>query len=1233
MYKEERMDYTPKPRSKKDELLQGIQSVQNVLHNNTKRFQQAFEIATGDTTKRDGKFPLQSTADAYTIEERQMAMLIRLSSEVQKAQLSTPDASMSTLLNEAQVTQTLDDMRTIELGDFTLMPEFATNQELVFKNNATGKVWVAARGTEGKYTMRTGNLAGFNEPRAWGQILTGTEGGAEPHVSIRDTVDRVIASGVEPADMVLGGSSMGARVYRVADTRGIPSIMFGPASGPNDIYGATMNPEIEHRVVSTTTDLPSIYMRSSEGRPSNISIKTVDPRNTFRGGRVKMTGIFDAPIRPYSFAMDHHVIQQVSSEDEMRIAALREKSKLSFDGLSESERLQSNGAKLGEIMQRLDMRQAIRNGESYSEYMMRGTNTGDYELAADGRPRLKGNRMSEGSLWNDLWKQEVDAMGGIPQSSDSTKFANRYFTAEEIEHFKKNPLLDEMPEPKARLSDSELTSLRNGQLTEDGFMQQMADDPNISLDEQNATLSRINTDYDAGQLKIDPMKLASLKRFVGGGSVAAKFAAVAGLNYSFKKTGMSKLDADALTGSTIAVAARVPSILGKAAAVEGVAKKAGTLFREAAKVASTDAPGEAVGFIAADEAYEGADKLFADLKVKPSHRLVIESGIAASTGAVASKLTSTAIRKAASKVGEKVLGKVAVKATEEAGVKLLTDVMKASEVGAVLGEAIDIGVNTYSLVDAWSKHQQVTTDQIGDSVNNVLNPFAFVDDIGGIKTGSSTADTAISTTARAVDFIPYVNQFRMMGKAGREVSGVISHAAGAKTNVELNSDYQAIAHKFLQDLGDQTMSPTNYVDATSELKSKLSADDLSVINTVNPKFFDEASRQYHTVWQTYAINMRKQRIAETEHTTSLNNAVEHALTATGLGSDELYNGSTIRGYFTAYDNGSITQSDLQHVLTAARVEHLEEQQFDRLQSTSAADFKRVSDASADVRAKGFYDLDQTVLTDPTSAKAWNPSDSQILLAHRLGMTLKQYQEYSTAVGHGGKLSDLKTYTPAELRAQGITDDLHLVDELSMYYGADAARSMYTYDPKSRKFTLNPNHNQFMTSNTYQSVYTPETVLRAQAADRRRQLTTQIEEAAAAYNSSPEVQAYNDYIMSHDVPYDTPLAQFDVRKAFEENKGRLGLSVTQTEELQNAKRRQIVPTKGKTDLQIVNEYQKYKKGFTNKNNQGNLVLLEGVPNTAAKQAASAIKTPIKKTNQAASTTVRTTAIKTAPAPAP
>ena len=121
-------------------------------------------------------------------------------------------------------------------------------------------------------------------------------------------------------------------------------------------------------------------------------------------------------------------------------------------------------------------------------------------------------------------------------------------------------------------------------------------------------------------------------------------------------------------------------------------------------------------------------------------------------------------------------------------------------------------------------------------------------------------------------------------------------------------------------------------------------------------------------------------------------------------------------------------------------------------------------------------------------------------------------------------------------------------------------------------------------------------------------------------------------MSHDVPYDTPLAQFDVHKAFEENKGRLGLTVEQTELLQNAKRRQLVPTKGKTDLQIVNEYEKYKKGLANKNNRGKLVLLEGVPNTAAKQAAMA-KTPMKKINNAAPTTVGMIAMKNAPAAAP
>ena len=1037
------------------------QIAQNSLLKNSKS---VIDYLTADTNKRDNKFPFQSTDDAFTLEDRQMAMLIRMSSDVQKAQLSSPAADMEGLVNEAQVFQKLDLMKRIGLGDFTLLPEFSNNQELVFKNKETNRIWVAARGTEGKYAMTRGNLTGYREPHAWLQIASGTEGQAEPHLSIRETVNKLIDSGIKPDDILLGGSSMGARVFRVADDYGIEAKFFGPASGPNDVYGIVKHPEIQHTLVSTTTDLPSLYMRASEGRPQNINVRTVDPQNTFRGGRIKPTSFIG---NPYDVIMDHHIIQQVSSKDELEMAKLLAKDKLETD-FAEREpagnsmelmmKQMTNSYKQGELMARQDIRDTIKAGGTYTDYMKRGTNTGDYIEDSEGNLRLTGTRVVKGSNFYKWWQQEVDNLGGIPQGSDS-KFADKYFTQEELDFFNKSPVVNSTTTNEQELTDEELNAFRNGELTSDVLakenlrIQDQMNRPDftpMTPEERDTLLKKIDSDYDTGQLTIPPIKLNILKKVVGGAGIATRVAGAAGLNYMYKNTGLKKEQADYLTGATMTGIESLPKIAGKTIAADSnIAAKTGTLIKGITEVASVDAPAAGAGFVAADETYDATDKILGNLNVKPEHRILLDTTASAGVAGATQEALSNVTKMGVNKVGTKLLGRTLVSATEKVGTKVLTSSMKASVVGAVLGETIDVGVNTYSLFDALSKKKQVTTDQIGDSVNNILNPYAFVDDIGNMDTGSQTGNTALKIASEAVDLIPGVSQFKMLGEGGSFLAESISHAAGAKSNAELQYDYQNITNKYLNDLGDQTMDANQYIDSPDLLRDKLSADDLSVINTVNPDFFKEASRQYKIIWHAYSSKVEKQKQAQnliSEISQKRESDVFYSPESLKPEDQKLLN-EEVPDYMKSWESQrnsyisdarlhKLSPDDYQRVQNGESYESVIKEATTRAGYLRTEDYleafndpakahadrlrtRKVADSYDETEKKtheSFYSVDEAEY--PNAVDNWTPDQSFILQAHNRNFTLNQFNTFMQQLASRSEYAESNAYNTAKVYHDG-----------------------------------------------------------------------------------------------------------------------------------------------------------------------------------------------------------------------
>ena len=225
-------------------------------------------------------------------------------------------------------------------------------------------------------------------------------------------------------------------------------------------------------------------------------------------------------------------------------------------------------------------------------------------------------------------------------------------------------------------------------------------------------------------------------------------------------------------------------------------------------------------------------------------------------------------------------------------------------------------------------------------------------------------------------------------------------------------------------------------------------------------------------------------------------------------------------------------------------------QFDRIktQSSVVADAQSLSVEQDQVRAAGFYDIDQAFMqTDPTAISSWHPTDSQILQAHAAGLNLNQYVAYmhQLALGQAGDYSRLPTYTEAQLRSSGLLDYSHLQDELQM---AGYRRDLYIYDPDTRTFTLNPNVPNLPDQDQISSFipeYTPDYLERVnndyvnmihglneqnQASvdqyntNLRRLLTTYGDQ----YNNM--VAAQNEYLASHSGPV-TQLLHFNVAQMF------------------------------------------------------------------------------------------------------
>jgi hypothetical protein len=175
--------------------------------------------------------------------------------------------------------------------------------------------------------------------------------------------------------------------------------------------------------------------------------------------------------------------------------------------------------------------------------------------------------------------------------------------------------------------------------------------------------------------------------------------------------------------------------------------------------------------------------------------------------------------------------------------------------------------------------------------------------------------------------------------------------------------------------------------------------------------------------------------------------------------------------------------ELQKLEGEAQKDKYQEFQFNNIKQNQnvVEQAKEISKEEDQVREANFYDIDQALFeTDPTAINTWHPTDSQILQAHSAGMNLNEYTDYmhQLAKGEAGDYKLLRKYSDTELRASGLLDYSHFQDELQM---AGYRKNLYTYNPETRQFTLNPNVTNSAIPSTQESFisrYTPKYLLKA-----------------------------------------------------------------------------------------------------------------------------------------------------------
>jgi hypothetical protein len=575
--------------------------------------------------------------------------------------------------------------------------------------------------------------------------------------------------------------------------------------------------------------------------------------------------------------------------------------------------------------------------------------------------------------------------------------------------------------------------------------------------------------------------LSSIK---GGAAIGVQ----AGIAAGYDTVGLDPYQNAAATGATYEAGSQGAG----AAARIALGTKVETAIMEGMKVAAVDAPIAAGGMVAATAAFEGTDHLMKALNINQESRTIIDSAVSGGVFQVGTDIGKAGVRGAmsgvnaltagASKAGgevgiemteaaiAKTLTRSTVSIAEEAGVSILAAGMKASMVGAAFGEALTVGMNTYGLFDALAHHRAVTTDEVGTSVEHIVDPFA----------------------------LPIDDPFALPKKVAKVASEGIAHLFGAKTAQEKAEEqrrkaenniqrYNAVVERYRTTLGDRTMNPYQYMgkDGMTPPESvfrSLSRDDQNLIREMNPQFQDVMERQFHDGWLNFsrlAVNRIRvsnsieqnvfftdqkvldhikttdptfyQMVVDSNKTNQQQQTALHLsesdyihylhVVSSGSSPTEEYtrlitNASQNAGYTSPQDYIRDKEAGTSDQLKNEGDDFARDQKF-------AADYNEAIDLIHPDPHKGQTTLDESQYADHMTD--WTPEISQILRAHNLGFSVSQFNQYMRELPGFANAQEQQRYITKSSGVddgQSKVDYLHLQNDL-LYAGYD--QNMYNSD--------------------------------------------------------------------------------------------------------------------------------------------------------------------------------------------
>ena len=340
--------------------------------------------------------------------------------EIDRAKLSM--ASKIAHLNDDGFRTAQDYMDENNLGQIDT--ELSDSSGLVVKR-PSGEIEIHYRGTA------LTNKPNFQDLITDGAIMAGAEtgvpglrelSGKPKQITMAETQLQSAVSKYGTVDHIGGYSRGGGMALHLGNKYNIPSTTYNPLVGPNAISNSHST-TASHTIIRTTEDPTTIGLAFANPNSDTWNVKAVLPHADYQS-KIPLKNVYDAH-RLDNFTRNGprktQEAEQVKAQAKFKKAA----------------------AKQSERMMLGDMRDSIKNNESFTEYMVK-YNPGDAKITPKGK-RLVGARFGESSSYTEGWYK-----AGGRFTEGEAEYANQLRNTDDVSTVK--PHREPLPSDKARMA-------------------------------------------------------------------------------------------------------------------------------------------------------------------------------------------------------------------------------------------------------------------------------------------------------------------------------------------------------------------------------------------------------------------------------------------------------------------------------------------------------------------------------------------------------------------------------------------------------------------------------------------------------------------------------------------------------------------------------------------------------------------------------------------------------------